>query len=394
MKKILKICTNTWASPSRDKRELTVCRNLGMEALVMAKGAPGDSFRQDEVDGFPVYRFSTRPLGTARWLNVPNRVLSLLIWGRKARKFQADIITGRNLPGLFIGYLSNLGNPHKAKLVYDSHEFELGREKNRKPLKAWFVKLLEGFLIKRCDLTVIVNGAMADELQKIYHLKERPVVARNVPPYWELDADRTARVRADFLERLGLPEDAFLVMYHGWLMPGRGIENLLRAVAQTPGIGAVVLGNPQEASYLESLHALCGELGVADRVLFHPAVPVEELRNYVGAAGAATSIGVGTYMNQQFSLPNKFFESIQSLTPLIITDFPVMGSILREYGIGALVDPKAPDAPAALAEAIRHMRDDRAFYAACKENLKRAKEELCWEREQAALREAYRRIME
>ena len=39
------------------------------------------------------------------------------------------------------------------------------------------------------------------------------------------------------------------------------------------------------------------------------------------------------------------------------------------------------------------MRDDREFYAACKENLKRAKEELCWEREKTALEEAYRRIL-
>lgn len=394
MKRVLKICSNTWENASRDKRELTICRELGMEAVVMAKGAPGDSFRKEEVDGFPVYRFSTRPLGTARWLNPLNRVLSLFVWGRQARKFHADIITGRNLPGTFIGYLSNLGNPHKAKLVYDAHEFELGLGNKRSRLQLWGIRHLEHFLMNRSVFSTMINNSVADAVRNIHHPKTPLVVARNVSPYWELDPAETARVRGEFLRELGLPENAFLVMYHGLLMPSRGIENLLRAVAMTPGVGGVILGNAKKPEYLDSLHTLCNELGIADRVLFHPAVPLEALRNYVGAADAATSIGMGTYQNQRFSLPNKFFEAIQCLTPLIISDFPEMGGIVRRYGIGVLVDPTTPDPPAALSEAIRRLRDDREFYAACKENLKHAKEDLCWEKEQGALKEAYRRAME
>ena len=39
------------------------------------------------------------------------------------------------------------------------------------------------------------------------------------------------------------------------------------------------------------------------------------------------------------------------------------------------------------------MRTDRDFYAQCKENLKKAKEDLCWEKEKVVLQEAYRRAM-
>lgn len=390
MKKILKICTNIWENASRDKRELTVCRELGMETVVMAKGRPGDSFREEEVDGFKVFRFSTRPLGPARWLNGPNRVLSLLIWGWKARKFRADIITGRNLPGLFIGYLSNLCNPHKAKLVYDSHEFELGRNSGRSPFQTWYVKHLERFLIRRSAFSVMVNDSIADEVQKIYRLEDRPVVARNVPPYWDLDPAESARVRAELLQKLNLPEDTFLVMYHGLLMRNRGIEQLLRAAALTPGVGVVILGNAQRPAYPESLHALCAELGITDRVLFHPAVPVEKLRNYVGAADAGVSLLQPTVQNHILALPNKFFENVQSMTPVIVSDFPTIGDIVSRYGIGPRVNPESVEE---IAAAIRRLKDDREFYASCKENLNRAKEELCWEREQAALKEAYRRIL-
>lgn len=389
MKRVLKICANTWDSASRDKRELSLCRELGAETLVMAKGAPGDSFREEEVSGFKVYRFSTRPLGTARWLTPLNQILSLFVWGRKARKFRPDVITGHDLPGLFVGYLSNFGNPHKAALVYDSHEFEIGRAVQRSRLQIWLVTRLERFLMKRCAFSIMVNDSIAGEVQRIHRLKERPVVARNVPSYWELDPAEAARVRSGLLEKLGLPEGTFLTMYHGALMPERGIENLLRAVALTPGTAAVVLGNGNE-SYVSSLRALCRELGAADRVLFHPAVPVEALRNYAGAADMGVSLLQPVVQNHILALPNKFFENIQSLTPVIVSDFPAIGSLLRHYGIGLPVNPESPEE---IAAAIRRMRDDREFYAACKENLKRAKEELCWEREKTALEEAYRRIL-
>ncbi len=389
MKRVLKICANTWDSASRDKRELTLCRELGAETLVMAKGAPGDSFREEEVSGFNVYRFSTRPLGTARWLTPLNQILSLFVWGRKARKFRPDVITGHDLPGLFVGYLSNFGNPHKAALVYDSHEFEIGRAVRRSRLHIWLVTRLERFLMKRCAFSIMVNDSIAGEVQRIHRLKERPVVARNVPSYWELDPAEAARVRSGLLEELGLPEGTFLTMYHGALMPERGIENLLRAVALTPGTAAVVLGNGNE-SYVSSLRALCRELGAADRVLFHPAVPVEALRNYAGAADMGVSLLQPVVQNHILALPNKFFENIQSLTPVIVSDFPAISSLLRHYGIGLPVNPESPED---IAAAIRRMRDDREFYAACKENLKRAKEELCWEQEKTALEEAYRRIL-
>ncbi len=390
MKRVLKICGFTWENQSRDKRELSVCRELGAETLIMAKGAPGDSFRENEVDGYKVYRFSTRPLGQARWLTPLNQVLSLLIWGRKARKFHADIISGHDLPGLFIGYLSNLGNRHKAKLVYDSHEFEIGRTSRRNRLQIWAVCRLERFLMKRCAFSIMVNDSIADEVQRIHRLKNRPVVARNVPPYWELDPAETARVRADFLGKLNLPEESFLVMYHGALVQDRGIENMLRAVAQTPGTAAVILGNALTPSYLESLRALTGELGITERTLFHPAVPVEILRSYVGAADMGVSLLLPVVQNHILALPNKFFENIQSLTPLVVSNFPAIGSIVDHYSIGLRVNPENVEE---IAAAIRRLKDDREFYAACKENLKRAKEELCWEHEKTALKEAYRRIM-
>ena len=60
---VLKISGNEWRNFSRDKRELSLYRELGSEVRVMAKGDPHDKGRREEVESFQVYRYSTRPLG-------------------------------------------------------------------------------------------------------------------------------------------------------------------------------------------------------------------------------------------------------------------------------------------------------------------------------------------
>ena len=244
--------------------------------------------------------------------------------------------------------------------------------------------------MKRCAFSIMVNGDIADEVQRIHHLKKRPIVARNIPQYWQLDAAHTAQVRQEFLSQLGLSDSAFLVMYHGGVMEDRGIEQMLEAVAQLPqDVAAIILGNAQ-TSYPDQLHALCKKLNIEDRVLFHQAVPYEELRHYVSASDVGLVTVLATYQSYYMMLPNKFFENIQSMNPVIVSDFPTIGKIVDQYGIGLKVDPTDPKA---IADAILRMRDDRAFYAECKEHLKVAKEELCWEREKQTLMNAYREIL-
>ena len=243
--------------------------------------------------------------------------------------------------------------------------------------------------MKRCVFSIMVNDTIADEVQRIHRLKERPVVVRNIPPYWDLDVQKIRATRTELLKQLRLPNETFLVMYHGGIMNDRGIENMLKAVAKLPKTAAVILGNGQK-KYVESLRNLCEQLEVEDRVLFHPAVPLEQLSNYVGAADVGIITVLPTFKSYYYMLPNKFFENIQSLTPVIVSDFPTIGSLVDQYGIGLRVNPESVDE---IVAAIERMQTEKKFYMDCKEHLKRAKEELCWEKEKVVLKEAYSRIL-
>lgn len=182
----------------------------------------------------------------------------------------------------------------------------------------------------------------------------------------------------------------FLVMYHGSIMPRRGIETLIKLTAQNTHVCAVILGDGNE-NYMNSLKKMVMDMNVRSRVLFHPAVSLSELWKYVGAVDVSLMTIEGKVKSYYFALPNKFFESIQALTPIIASDFPEMKHLIDKYEIGLTCDPEDLET---INNCVERMRTDERFYNRCKENLRKAKEELCWENEKKILMDAFRQIVD
>ena len=392
-KLILKICCTEWAHESRDKRELSVCRELGMKVLVATKyvqGAGSSHRNSSEVEGFDVVRFSSRPLG--KYVpNSINRIISIFIWGYKISKLNPDIISGHDITGLLVGWISTwfVPMPKTPKLVYDSHELEVGRNVKRSKLHTWCIARLEHFLIKHSVFVIAVNNEIAKEIQNMYKLDKSPIVVRSTPPLWTIDAVEIDKIREMWRETYGIKQDAFLVMYHGCIVQNRGIETLIRVVAFNPSICAVILGNGSEG-YIAGLKQMCRHLKVESRILFHQAVDIKDLWKYVGAVNVGWIVGEASSKSYYYSLPNKFFENIQSETPIICSDFPVMKPIIDKYQIGLTCNPNDINE---INKCVELMRTDKEFYARCKANLKVAKCELCWENEKKILISAYRKLL-
>lgn len=385
MKKIVKICTNEWKNENRDKKELHVAESIGFGVTVIAKG---NRQERDNVDGFNVIRLSTRPLGK-RVPNSINRIFSLFTWAWKVRRLNVDVISGHDISGLFIGYLSNVLKRKKAKLIYDSHEFELGRAGNRNKTINFLICYLERFLINKSEFSIVVNDSIADELVRIHKLKKRPVVARNIPMLWDLDENEIKHTKLLLTSKFKI-ENPFVVMYHGVVAPNRGIEMLFNVLSINPNIVGVVLGNALDSEYLDNIKQLAKDLEIDSRLNFVEAVPIEELYKYVGAADIGLITIPNACKSYYYMLPNKFFENIQSLTPIICSNFPEVKSIVEKYQIGLACNPHDIEE---VNNCIEKMRSDKKFYSSCKTNLMKAKKELCWENERDALSIAYQKLI-
>ena len=370
---------------SRNKRELSVARDVGFDVLVCDVATPPGP---TVIDGFQVEHRTEKLSRNALLRKVEVAWGLLVVQPLYLRRKDADVISGHDLLGLFIAWLSTWFIPRGRRplLVYDCHEFTIALASAR---TRWLIRHLESFLMRRCVFSIMVNDAIAERVQHIHGLAEKPVVVRNIPPLWVVDEQKCAQRRADFFRELGVALDTFLLMYHGFVLPERGVDVSIRALVGRESVALVVLGNG-DPEYLGQLRGLTQELGVEDRVLFRDAVPLEVLGEYVGAADAGMVIVRADCESNYLMLPNKFFENVQSLTPVIASDFPEIGALVRKYDIGVLVDPEDVSQ---VGEAIDRLRSDAALRSRLRGNLETAKADLCWEKESGVLVAAYEAVI-
>lgn len=388
MKMYLKIFLGEWKNASRDKRELSVAEEMGYQTLVISGTKESKSVVSDVVDGFNVIKVPTRRFGEGRVRKYLGYLWGFMMYIREAKKIDATIISGHNYGALLVGFLSICGKKCDTKLIYDSHEFEL-YQKDRSWLAFHGVKLIERFLVKRTDINMMVTETIAEKVQQIYMLKKTPLVIRNIPNKSILHEDVVRENRKEFLEHLHMGDNTFIVMHHGGIVQGRGVEEIIRAVSCLDGVGLVIMGYAIDAKYREYIIQLIRDKRIENRVYLKDAVPFQQLYDYVAAADVGVALTQNTCINFYYSLPNKLFENIQAKTPVIGSDLPEISKIINQYQVGLVVQPDNIDE---IVAAISKMKDNVHLYQQFKENENRAREELCWEVEKIKLKEAIEKI--
>lgn len=376
---------------SRNRRELQVAKENGFRTIVFSN----DHTKDIDNHGIDEIRFDgtfRMPVRASKIKKMSTIIRNRLEVYRRTRHIPAGLWSCHDLHSLKIAYAATRFKKKKPVFIYDSHEFELGRNTQRNFLQQLLIKSQEKFLINRSAFSIMVNDSIADEVQKIYKLKKRPVVVRSTPDYWDIDEAACQNTRQDFLKvfegRNQNTDRPFIVMYHGGIMRNRGIETVIKLVAADSDIFAVILGNGED-NYLNYLKQMAETLAVKDRVLFHPAVPIKELCRYIGAVDLSVMMIEGNAKSYYYALPNKFFESIQALTPILASAFPEMKKLIDKYEIGMTCDPTKLDE---IKDCVERIREDEGLYSMYKHNLQKAKEELCWEKEKKNLEDAFKAL--
>jgi len=389
MAKVLKIVLSDFSYESRDKREILCLIDMGHQVVVMAK-SNNNEYQVIKQDGYEIHFLPTDTKKANGKRSIYKTIMTVINWIKYARNIKPDCISGHDLIPLTIGYLSTLFTFREKKpmLVYDSHEFEIGRNTaSNNKLRKLIISKVEKFLIKKCAFSIMVNDSIADEIQKRYSLKEKPIVVRNVPNIWKIDPEICQQKRKEIYNRFSISKDTYLLMFHGGIARGRGIGQVIKSLSELKNVAFVILGYGEAKKYYA---AYARDLGVIDRVIFLDAVPLGELWEYIGAADLSICMPENICESYYLSLPNKLFEAIQSETPVLGSDFPEIARIINKYKIGVVVDPENVEQ---IINVIKMMIKDKELYNEFKINLKYVKNELCWEKEQRILKEAYARIL-
>lgn len=90
-----------------------------------------------------------------------------------------------------------------------------------------------------------------------------------------------------------------------------------------------------------------------DNIVFPGFVAYEEVKPFLSSADIAIQLNQPTFWNRQSKASSKLFRYMAARLPIVVSDFPGFGSIIRELNAGIPVDPTRPDdAAAALAELV------------------------------------------
>ncbi|MFN8125113.1 MAG: glycosyltransferase family 4 protein [Candidatus Nanopelagicales bacterium] len=265
------------------------------------------------------------------------------------------------------------------RVVYDAHEFLPGLEESREFLAGniWY----EASHIRRVDRIVTVSEPLADLLQEHHQLAVRPSVTLNAPEAAAREFDPTFGhdVRSD----CGLADDVALLVYSGGVAPRRGLDIVIRGLADLPGVHLAVIAN-RDPLGRELIASTADESGVRDRVHVLDFVPRERIIQHLRTADVAVHPMIHL-ANHEIALPNKFFDYVFAGLPMVVSDVRHLEQVVVGSGLGRSFAARDPSAFAdAAGGVLADLPRYRRAVADCP-----LRPEWTWESQQPVLAEIY-----
>ncbi|MBA2934912.1 glycosyltransferase [Sphingomonas sp. CGMCC 1.13654] len=160
--------------------------------------------------------------------------------------------------------------------------------------------------------------------------------------YTGVDLDRFKPVADRAAAKAALGVSGPLLLSVGALIPRKGHDLTIRALAELPGVTLMIAGKGTEHDALE---LLAREIGVADRVRLLGGQPHEALPALAAAAD------VGVLVSASEGLANAWVESLACGTPLVLSDVGGARELVDRPEAGRIVARE----PAAIAAAVQEL---------------------------------------
>lgn len=272
----------------------------------------------------------------------------------------------------------------RRPVVYDCHEFvaEDIRTKHwvpgllRRPLAAAFDRF-ERWAARRLDAVVAVTEEMAERFRRF---QPETVLVRNLPALEPLPEPASPREP--------------VVMHSGLMNAERGLTILAETARlvreRHPDTRFVILGPVEWFGVPAEIREMTETQWAAIGVHFAGSVPYPEVHGRLVRASIGWLPRDPAARNNLLAWPNKLAEYMAAALPVVASDLPTQGRVVREEDCGIAVEPMSP---VAHADAICRLLDDPAEARRMGERGRRAAEERYnWASEAAALLALYGRL--
>lgn len=215
-------------------------------------------------------------------------------------------------------------------------------ERSALPFSLLLLKKVQSFVACRARTVIAPSAYLAGVVARWGVARSSIIVAYSAPERLPHIEKKMARLQ------LSLPEDMFLVLSAGRLVPWKGFKALIEAFGQTSLASArlVIAGDGPQRDFLA---ACAAELRLSEKVVFIGGVPREQLAVWLSAADCFV-------LNTKYEgLSHQLMEALMIGTPVITTEVGGNKELIDDGTSGLFV---SVDNVAALAEAIMRIRTD------------------------------------
>lgn len=254
-----------------------------------------------------------------------------------------------------------------SKIFLDAREYYVKEFENSRYFK-YFVapekdRLCHKYLSK-IDNYYTVSEGIANAYFEKFH--KRPIVVRSTPNFVN---------RKIFLRN----NSKIKMVHHGVANKDRKLEKMLDVVKLLDdrfSFDLYLNGDPEYINFLKNYSE-----GI-ENISFHEPVPFSEINSMLSEYDLGFYLLSPTSFNNEYSLPNKFFEFIQARIGIAIGPSPEMANVVNEFKLGIVSSEFTVEAMAELLNKLDTQKINEMKIAA---NL--AANELCWEKESLKLKQ-------
>lgn len=229
----------------------------------------------------------------------------------------------------------------RKKIIYDVHEYYIDvlplSSPQRKLFLGFMLYLVEPLFCRYTDAIITADEEIAKRYKK-FNKNVHPLF--NFPSFEVFKPSDNRYLREKY-------ENHSVIIYMGGMSEERGILELIKAVHKVsrtyPLVKLLLLGNFGTKDFEERCIEYVRSNDLAVIVEFLGFVPHTEIQKYVDAADVGTILLHPTTRFIKTAYPIKLFEYMICGKPIIASNLPAMGKIVKESECGVLVDPTGID---------------------------------------------------
>ncbi|MFT3775304.1 MAG: glycosyltransferase [Minicystis sp.] len=323
-----------------------VCAAAGIESTVIAS-LPAQN--AGVLGGARLVAPGERMSGAKQEMFLINQLRGL------AGAVKPELVVAHNTRGLVA---AAIGTPLRTPIIYHCHDFD-GLELNPRDVSFRAGEILG---VQRAT-EIWVPAAERIEIADARRLRKPTVLVRNCPRRLA-ELPPKGRLRA-WLAREGARGggNGRLITRHGLIGDVHYIRETIEALPLLPDDVMFVIIGDGDQNAIARYRVRAAELGLGDRVFFHPFVPHSELASLLVDADVGMGVYAPSDLNAMTPAPNKVFENLSLGVPVVVAEGNSVADDVLDAEAGLAVPVGSREA---LAEALRRLLDDRDFAAAAR----------------------------